>query len=110
MPSRKDPAPSAPHQHGRFFYSKAKDCRRCSLASLCLSPGRWNKAIVTAAIRQVFVQPTQDKARGLWRAFAAFAHNSLPKLAQAMEEAEDDVLAYPTFPAAHRINLHSTNT
>ena len=38
--------PQRPTKHGRFFYSKAKDCRRCSLASLCLSPGRWNKAIV----------------------------------------------------------------
>ncbi len=32
--------------HGRFFYSKAKDCRRCSLANLCLSKGRVNKAVV----------------------------------------------------------------
>jgi hypothetical protein len=61
-------------------------------------------------IREVFVQPTQEKARELWRAIAASAHNSLPKLAQAMEAAEDDVLAYMTFPAAHRQKLHSTNT
>ena len=27
-----------------------------------------------------------------------------------MEEAEDDVLAYMTFPKAHRTKLHSTNT
>src|SRR5829696_5311579 len=27
-------------EHGRFFYSKARDCSRCSLASLCLSTGR----------------------------------------------------------------------
>jgi putative transposase len=27
-----------------------------------------------------------------------------------MEAAEDDVLAYMTFPAAHRTKLHSTNT
>jgi len=61
-------------------------------------------------IREVFVQPTQEKARELWRALTASAHNSLPKLAQAMEAAEDDVLAYMTFPAAHRQKLHSTNT
>jgi hypothetical protein len=33
-------------EHGRFFYSRAKDCARCSLASLCLSRGRANKAVV----------------------------------------------------------------
>lgn len=33
-------------KHGRFFYSKAKDCRRCPLKSDCLSKGRVNKAVV----------------------------------------------------------------
>jgi transposase-like protein len=71
---------------------------------------RAQQSRVATAIREVFVQPTLEKARELWRAIAASAHNSLPKLAQAMEEAEDDVLAYMTFPAQHRTKLHSTNT
>ena len=33
----------------------------------------------------------------------------LPKLATFLDEAEVDVLAYMTFPAAHRAKLHSTN-
>lgn len=33
-------------KHGRFFTSRAKDCRRCDLARLCLSGGRSNKAVV----------------------------------------------------------------
>ena len=33
-------------KHGRFFYSRARDCARCSLASACLSKGRVNKALV----------------------------------------------------------------
>lgn len=32
--------------HGRFFYSKARDCAACDLAALCLSKGRVNKAVV----------------------------------------------------------------
>ena len=32
-----------------------------------------------------------------------------PKLGKLMDEAEDDVLAYMAFPAAHRTKLHSTN-
>lgn len=35
-------------EHGRFFYSKARDCARCSLASLCLSKGRLNRAVVVS--------------------------------------------------------------
>ena len=65
---------------------------------------------VATAIREVFVQPNHEKARDLWQTIAASAHNSLPKLAHSMEEAEEDVLAYMTFPKAHRTKLHSTNT
>ena len=40
--------PARPIKHGRFFYSKAKDCARCSLGGDCLSPGRVNKAVVVS--------------------------------------------------------------
>ena len=40
--------PGRPIEHGRFFYSKARECSRCSLASLCLSKGRSNKAVVVS--------------------------------------------------------------
>lgn len=33
-------------KHGRFFTSRAKDCRGCDLAALCLAKGRVNKAVV----------------------------------------------------------------
>lgn len=33
-------------KHGRFFTSRARDCRGCDLARLCLSKGRVNKAVV----------------------------------------------------------------
>jgi hypothetical protein len=38
--------PTRPIKHGRFFYSKAKDCTRCPLRDDCLSKGRANKAVV----------------------------------------------------------------
>ena len=33
----------------------------------------------------------------------------MPKLAALMDNAEPDVLAYMSFPAQHRVKLHSTN-
>lgn len=33
-------------KHGRFFTSRARDCRCCDLRKLCLSGGRANKAVV----------------------------------------------------------------
>jgi len=38
--------PGRPIKHGRFFYSKAKDCAQCPLKRDCLSKGRVNKAVV----------------------------------------------------------------
>jgi transposase len=38
--------PGRPIKHGRFFYSKAKDCAQCPLKTDCLSKGRVNKAVV----------------------------------------------------------------
>lgn len=38
--------PGRPLDYGRFFYSKAKDCKRCPLKDDCLSKGRVNKAVV----------------------------------------------------------------
>jgi transposase len=38
--------PTRPVKHGRFFYSRARDCAGCDLASICLSKGRVNKAVV----------------------------------------------------------------
>lgn len=32
--------------HGRFFASKARDCRSCDLAAICLSPSRATKSLV----------------------------------------------------------------
>jgi putative transposase len=85
-------------------------CRVHTMRNLLARVPKAQQSRVATMIREVFVQPTEEKARELWRAIAASAHNSLPKLAQAMAEAEDDVLAYMTFPAAHRQKLHSTNT
>jgi IS5 family transposase len=33
-------------KHGRFFTSRARDCKGCDLRALCLSGGRVNKAVV----------------------------------------------------------------
>jgi len=79
-------------------------CRVHTMRNLLVRVPKAQQSRVATTIREVFVQPTQDKARELWRAIAAAAHNSLPKLAQAMEAAN------LTFPAAHRQKLHSTNT
>ena len=43
------------------------------------------------------------------RGVADLARPTHPEFAEAMDEAENDVLAYMDFPSAHRSKLHSTN-
>ncbi len=95
---------------GQVLGATWQRCRVHTMRNLLVRVPKAQQSRVAATIREVFVQPTQDKARDLWRTITASAHNRLPKLAQAMEEAEDDVLAYMSFPKAHRTKLHSTNT
>lgn len=52
---------------------------------------------------------TPEAASQQWRAVADQVRPKLPKLANLMDDAEPDVLAYMTFPRDHRAKLHSTN-
>lgn len=45
----------------------------------------------------------------VWRRVADQLRPKLPKLAALMDYAAPDVLAYMSFPAQHRVKLHSTN-
>jgi putative transposase len=56
------------------------------------------------------VRHDQAAAKAQWRSVADQIRGKLPKLADLLDEAEDDVLAYMTFPQQHRAKLHSTNT
>ena len=57
-------------------------------------------AMVAATIRTVFVQPDAASAREQWRRVADSFRARYPRLAELLDEAEDDVLAYPAFPTS----------
>ena len=65
--------------------------------------------LVRMIIRQAFIQPDRKSAGETWRHVADQLRGRWPKLAALMDEAEEDVLAYMTFPSQHRVKLHSTN-
>lgn len=52
---------------------------------------------------------TQDAAIQQWRSVADQLRAKFPKLAALMDNAEHDVLAFMSFPKAHRTQIHSTN-
>jgi putative transposase len=54
--------------------------------------------MVSAAIRQAFIQPDQAGATQTWRHVADQLRTRWPKLGTCMDDAETDVLAYTGFP------------
>ena len=71
--------------------------------------GKNHRQVVSALINTAFAQTDTEAARQPWRRVADQFRAKMPKLSALMDEAENDVLAYMTFPAAHRSELHSTN-
>jgi transposase-like protein len=67
------------------------------------------RRVVSAFIGTAFVQDNADPARAQWRSVADQLRPKVPKLANLMDEAEVDVLAFMSFPKEHRAKLHSTN-
>ena len=65
--------------------------------------------LVATAIRTVFAEPEVDSARRRWRQVADGFRTPYPKLAALLDDAEADVLAYLTFPAAHWRQIWSNN-
>jgi len=65
--------------------------------------------MVAATIRTVFVQPDPQAAREQWRRVADSFRGRFPKLAQLLDDAEADVLAYLGFPAEHWRQIWSNN-
>ncbi|RMI15255.1 IS256 family transposase [Pseudoroseomonas wenyumeiae] len=71
--------------------------------------GKSQRRIVSAWIGTAYAEPDAEGAKQQWRMVADQLRPKVPKLATLMDTAEEDVLAYMNFPAAHRAKLHSTN-
>jgi transposase-like protein len=71
--------------------------------------GKAQRRIVSAWIGTAYAQEDAAAAHAQWRTVADQLRPKVPKLATLMDSAEEDVLAYMHFPAAHRAKLHSTN-
>src|SRR6266404_830188 len=84
-------------------------CRVHFMRNVLAHAGKQGRRVVAAFIGTAFAQDDAGAAKTQWRQVADQLRQRVPKLAALMDEAETDVLAYMTFPAAHRPKLHSTN-
>jgi transposase-like protein len=103
------------HEGIKASVSKVMNCtwQRCRvhfMRNVMAHAGKSGRAMVSAFIGTAFAQDTAQAAKTQWRSIADQLRPKLPKLASFLDEAESDVLAYMSFPAAHRTKLHSTNS
>ena len=67
------------------------------------------QSMVSAALRQAFIQPDRPTASQTLRHVADQLRVKWPKLAAFIDDSEVDVLAHMDFPTQHRSKIHSTN-
>src|SRR5216110_49886 len=84
-------------------------CRVHFMRNVLAHAGKQGRRVVSAFIGTAFAQDDAEAARTQWRQVADQLRPRVKKLAEFMDDAESDVLAYMAFPAAHRPKLHSTN-
>ena len=84
-------------------------CRVHFMRNVLAHAGKSGRRVVSAFIATAFAQDTAEAAKAQWRSVVDQIRPKVPKLATLMDEAEEDVLAYMTFPKEHRAKLHSTN-
>ena len=93
----------------KVFNATWQRCRVHFMRNVLAHSGRSGRRVVSAFIGTAFAQNDAASATEQWRRVADQLRPKLPKLAGFLDEAETDVLAYMTFPASHRVKLHSTN-
>ncbi len=84
-------------------------CRVHFIRNALAHAGKGRRQMVLALINTVFAQDTAEAAVAQWRAVADQLRGKFPKLAALMDTAESEVLAFMSFPKAHRLQIHSTN-
>ncbi len=93
----------------KVFCATWQRCRVHFMRNVLAHAGKQGRRVVAAFIGTAFAQNDAAAARAQWRQVADQLRPKVPKLATLLDEAEDDVLAYMTFPREHRAKIHSTN-
>ncbi len=93
----------------KVFHASLQRCRvhwmRSALAHV---PAKQRPAVV-AMLKTIFAQETAADARAQWNSVADALRERVPKLAELMDAAREDLLAYTAFPREHRPQIASTN-
>ena len=93
----------------RVFGAAWQRCRVHWMRNALSYVPKAQQSMVSAALRQAFIQPDRPNASQTLRHVADQLRGKWPKLGAFIDESERDVLAHMDFPAQHRTKIHSTN-
>lgn len=102
------------HEGLKSAIARILDCpwQRCTVHFVRNMHGhcrRSDRGLVSAALREIFDAEGLEQAQARLGKVLERFQGSLPKIAALLEAAEEDLLAFYRFPAAHWSKLRSTN-
>jgi putative transposase len=92
-----------------FTTASWQRCRVHFLRNALVKVPRSAQTITAAAMRTIFAQPDREAAGQQLRRVADSLRPRFPNVSGLLENAEDDLLAYMSFPREHWRQLYSTN-
>jgi putative transposase len=84
-------------------------CKVHFLRDLVTALPRHEAPAVLALVKTIFAQPTREAARVAVAQVLERLEPTVPKAAEMLREAEEDILAYLSFPREHHSSISSTN-
>ncbi len=93
----------------RVLGATAQRCRVHFMRNAMAHAGKTQRRIVSAWIGTAFAEADAPGAKAQWRQVADQLRSRVPRLAALMDSAEEDVLAFMSYPKEHRAKIHSTN-
>jgi len=93
----------------RVFHATLQRCKVHWMRNALAHVTALQRPAVAAMIKTIFVQDTAKAARTQWDTVQDALRERASKLADMMEDAREDVLAYTAFPKEHWPQIASTN-
>jgi len=93
----------------KIFKATWQRCRVHFIRNALAYAGKGQRQMVLALINTAFAQETAEAACAQWDVVVDQLQVKFPKLAMMMGDAKQDVLAFTSFPKAHRAQIASTH-
>jgi putative transposase len=93
----------------KVFHATLQRCKVHWLRNALVHAPAKQRPAITAMLKTIFAQESATDAHAQWKTVAEALTERAPRLAELMDAAREDVLAYTAFPKEHWPQISSTN-